>query len=606
MALRKKPAGRAPDLPPEVLADITDVLEACPAFLGVHRADLAGLAAAAEIDYLAAAREPLSPAFVVLRGAIYLHDADGRSVDVVAQGEYAAPSAGEQLVPVDSALVVWLPESSRDLAWSLPADELPRRLTQPDRPVADLQLAAVRTIMRSPVLTAEPHETCRDVARRMSEHGVSSVLLQVGGEVGIVTDRDLRTRLVAEGRSPDTQVREIATAPARTIDAETSVFEVLVEMIALGVHHLPVVDAGRVVGMVSSGDLNQLGARSPLHVRVAVDRAQDLDGVAAARADLPDMVDTLLGAGMGASDIGRVVATVTDRIQRKVFSLLRAELGSPPTSYGWVAFGSQARREQTLLSDQDHGLWLADDVTDEELAWWATYADRAVAALERCGYPRCHGEVMATNPHWRRTVSGWEREFHSLISRPTERHVMESSIAFDLRTVDGDLMARELMQPILPAARASQLFLGHLARSAVSHRPPLGFLGRFAVKRSGEHTGSFDVKAGALLPITDLARLSALARGGPEIGTDARLLAAADAGQISEELADTLRAGYELALRLRLQRHVDLWRRGEPADNWLDPDELHAVDRSRLRETFKAVRAGQEYLALRYQTDMLG
>ena len=606
MAPRKKSHRRAPSLPPEVLADITDVLEACPAFLGVGKPELAGLASAAEIDYLAAERDPVTPAFVVLRGAVYLRDADGHSVDVVAQGEYAAPSAGERLAPVESSLVVWLPEAARDLAWSLPADELPRRLTQPDRPVAELQLAPVRTIMRSPVLTAEPHETCREVARRMSEHGVSSVLLRMGDQVGIATDRDLRTRLVAQGRSPDTPVGEIATAPARTIEADTSVFEVLVEMVALGIHHLPIVESGRLVGMVSSGDLNQLGARSPLHVRVAVDRAADIDGVAAARDDLPDMVDTLLAAHMTAADIGRVVATVTDRIQRKVFALIRAEMGEPPTAYGWVAFGSQARREQTLLSDQDHGLVLDDAATEEQLAWWAAYADRAVAALERCGYPRCHGEVMASNPHWRHTESGWLQEFGALISRPTERHVMESSIAFDLRTVEGDLMARELMQPVLESAQTSQIFLAHLARSTVSHRPPLGFLGRFAVKRSGEHSGSFDVKAGAMLPIADLARLATLARGGPEVGTDARLAAAAGAGQLSHDLAETLRAGYELAMRLRLRRHVDQWRRSEPFDNWLDPDELDAVDRSRLRETFKAVRTAQEALSVRYHTDMLG
>jgi CBS domain-containing protein len=605
MAFRKT-SGRSPGPPPEVLADITDVLEACPAFLGVSREQLARLASAAEIDYLAGERDPLTPAFVALRGAVYLRDADGHTVDVVAQGEYAAPSAGERVAPVESGLVVWLPESSKDLAWSLPADELPRRLVQPDRPLVDLQLAPVRTLMRSPVLTAEPHETCREVARRMSEHRVSSVMLWMDGAIGIATDRDLRTRLVAEGRSPDTPVGEIATVPARTIEADTSIFEVLVEMVSLGIHHVPILESGRLVGMVSSGDLNQLGAKSPLHVRVAVDRADDIDGVAAARHGLPDMVDSLLLAGMASVDIGRVVATVTDRIQRRVFALLREELGQAPTTYGWVAFGSQARREQTLLSDQDHGLVLPDGLDDEAGAWWADYAEHAVDALERCGYPRCRGGVMASNPRWRHTESGWLQDFRFLITQPTERHVMESAIAFDLRTVDGELMAREMMRPVLRTAQSSQLFLGHLARTTVRHRPPLGFLGRFAVKRSGEHTGSFDVKAGAMMPIADLARLATLARGGPEVGTDARLEAAASAGQLSEDLAETLRAGYELAMRLRLHRHVDQWRRGETLDNWLDPDELDAVDRSRLRETFKAVRTAQENLTVRYQTDMLG
>ncbi|MEZ5096223.1 MAG: CBS domain-containing protein [Nocardioides sp.] len=301
---RRGPDDSSSPLPPEVLADITDLLAACPAFLGVPGEQLAALARTGEIDYLAAERAPHRPAFVVMRGAVYLKDVHGHTVDVDAEGEFAAPAPGEHLAPVDSSLVVWLAEPALDRAWSLPADQLPRRVVRPDRPVVDLQLAPVRTVMRSPVHIARPEETCREVAQRMSETGVSSVIMEIGGEVAIATDRDLRTRLVAQGRSADTPIGDIATSPATTVDAQSSVFEVLVEMLARGIHHLPVVESGRVVGMVSSGDLNQLGARSPLHVRVAVDRAPDVAGVAEARAGLPDMVGSLLQAGMSAAASG--------------------------------------------------------------------------------------------------------------------------------------------------------------------------------------------------------------------------------------------------------------------------------------------------------------
>lgn len=601
--------------PPEVVADLTDLLVACPAFHGLDRAALGRLAGSGEIGYLGAAAEPVTTALVVMRGGIYVHDTEGHTIDVVAEGEYAALAAGETVSPVESALVVWLGADARDLAWSAPAEDLPRLVT-PSRPSVDLQLAAVRTIMRSPVHTARPDETCREVAQRMSTERISSVLLEIGGDIGIATDRDLRTRLVAQGRSPDTPIGEIATAPARVIDAATPIFEALVEMLSTGIHHLPVVESGRLVGMLSSGDLNQLGARSPLQVRVAVDRAADVEGVAAALGGLPDMVGALMAAGTDAGDVGRVIATVTDRVQRRVFALIEDETGPPPTAYGWVAYGSQARREQTLLSDQDHGLVLADEasadgqggggVAPELDAWWADYAERAVSALERCGYPRCGGNVMAANSHWRHTVSGWQREYRALIDRPSAQHVMESSIAFDLRTVAGELQARDLMAPTLATAQRSGIFLAHLARSAVGHRPPLGFLGRLAVKRSGEHTGSFDVKAGGMLPIADLARLATLARGGAEVSTDDRLAAAGAEGVVSADLASTLRSGYELAMRLRLRRHLDQHRVGAPLDNWLDPSELEPMARSQLRETFKAVRVAQENLAMRYRTDVLG
>ena len=168
-----------------------------------------------------------------------------------------------------------------------------------------------------------------------------------------------------------------------------------------------------------------------------------------------------------------------------------------------------------------------------------------VDALERCGYPRCNGGVMAVNDAWRHDVSGWRAAFGDWIDRPSEYHLMESSIAFDLRSVAGDLQVRQLMAPVIATVAGRGIFLGRLARDATGHRPPLGFFGRFAVERSGDHKGSFDVKAGVMLPITDIARLHALARGSTDIATDDRLAGAAAAGPLSHELAAALRARYD-------------------------------------------------------------
>lgn len=594
-------------MPPEVLADVTDLLAACPAFRGVDRVELRRLAAEGEIGYVASAGPPERPALVVMRGGLLLRDAEGRAVDAVNQGEYAAPAAGHVVEPVESGLVVWLPDRARDLAWSVPATDLAHvRVSAPSR--EDLTSTGVRSVMRSPVLSALPTETCREAAQRMREEHVSSLLVvdpqRPEGGLGILTDRDLRSRLVAEGRSADTPVRELATFPVRTVDAKVTAFEALLEMLSHGIHHLPVSERGRVVGMVSSGDLNQLQGRSPLRVQVAVDRAEDVDAVADAVRLLPGSVAALLD-GSGARQAARVVAATTDRVHRKLLRLAFLERGDPPGDYGWLAFGSQARREQTLLTDQDTGLLLPDGLDDDALAWWEGTAAWVVDALERCGYPRCHGGVMASRRAWRHDVRGWRETLTALVRTPTEEHLLRSAIVFDLRTVDGGLDATRELGPTIAGARGDQTFLGRLTRVATGHRPPLGFFGRFTVERTGEHVGAFDVKAGAMLPITDIARVVTLARGGREIGTEERLLAAAETGAMSNDLAATLRSGHALATGLRLARHVERQRAGQPLDNWLDPGELEPLVRSQLRETFKAVRTAQEHLANRYRTSLL-
>jgi CBS domain-containing protein len=592
-------------LPAEVLDDVVDLLAACPAFVGVGRDVLAGLAGEAEIAYVDGVTGPVTPALVVQRGGLIVRDGLDRTVDMVARGEFSAPADDERLDPIEPSMVVWLPDRAIDIAWSAARHQLTQVLDRPTRTI-DLQTAAVRTLMHAPVRTAEAAETCAAVAGRMTRQRISSVVVLDRDRVGIVTDRDLRSRLVARQLPPSMPIGDIATWDVRTVTAQTPVFEALIEMLSAGIHHLPVTEDGGLVGMLSSNDVLELGTRSPLHLRMTIDRATTVDDVAAAVDDLPDAVRALLAAGTTAGDVGRVVATVTDRVQRRLLALAFAEHGDPPGPFGWIAFGSQARREQTLHSDQDHGLLLSDDLDDDGDAWWRRTAEWVVAGLEACGYARCSGGVMAINDAWRHDVSGWRRAFGDWIERPSEKHLMDSTIAFDLRTVTGELQVRELLAPVIATAGDSGIFLGRLARDATRHRPPLGFFRGFAVERSGEHKGSFDIKAGVMLPIADIARLHALARGSSDIATDVRLEGAAEGGQLSDGLAATLRAGHELATGLRLRRHLELHAAGRPADNWLDPEGLEALVRAQLRETFKAIRTAQQSIESRYHTGMLG
>lgn len=593
----------ADQLPPEVLDDLIDLLAACPAFAEIDRNVLADLAHGAEIAYVDAATAPVTAALVVQRGGLIVRDGANRSLDLVARGEFCAPADDARLDPIEPSMVVWLPDRAIDVAWSAAPAGATRVLDRPTRTI-DLQTAAVRTLMHVPLRTADAGEACAEVAARMTAHRVSSVIV-LDDRVGIVTDRDLRSRLIARALPPSTPIGDIATWDVRTIDAGVPVFEALIEMLVAGIHHLPVTDEGRLVGMLSANDVLELGVRSPLHLRMAIDRARTADAIAVALADLPDAVGALLAAGTTARDVGRVVATVTDRVQRRLLALAFAERGDPPGRFGWIAFGSQARGEQTLHSDQDHGLLLPDDCDDDCDAWWRDTAAWVVDGLETCGYARCSGGVMAVNDAWRHSVSGWRRAFGDWIARPSETHVMDSTIAFDLRSVTGRLQVRELLAPVIATAADNGVFLARLARDATRHRPPLGFFGGFAVERSGEHKGSFDIKAGVMLPIADIARLHAVARGSADIATDVRL-AGAEAGQLSPDLAATLRAGYELATGLRLRRHLERHAAGAPADNWLDPDDLDALVRAQLRETFKAVRVAQHSIESRYHTEMLG
>ncbi|MBW3602466.1 MAG: CBS domain-containing protein [Actinobacteria bacterium] len=644
---------------PEALEDVVRLLAACPAFTAVADADLVELARDARIAYVAegdAVRaEDAAHPLVVQRGALLVTDAEGRRTDLASAGEYVAPGPG-RLQAVEAALLVLLPESATDLAWSASPEQL--RLAGASRDVsgaardvsgaardvsgaaADLRAGdpgrvSVGAIMRGPLLTVDERSTCRQAAAQMRDHGVSALVVTPGDPdhaaggsgLGIVTDRDLRMRLVAEGLSPDTPVAAITTRPVRTVDTATPVSDALLTMLEAGVHHLPVVEAEHggeaLVGMLSAGDMLRARTADPLHLRTALGEAPTVEALARTLGSLPSTVRFMLDAGTHAELVCRVLSAVADRVVQRALQLVEPDVaarhGPRPGPYGFLVFGSQARRERTLGGDQDTGLLVPAGLDAPGLAWFEALGTAVTAALAECGYPRCDGGVMAERTEWRHDADGWRRRFGDWVRAPEPEALLKSAIAFDVRTAagpgnDGRRPAVEPhLRPVRARAADSGIFLAHVAGQAVRHRPPLGFLGRLVVARGGEHSGAFNVKTGALLPITDLARLFALTRGGDEMGTHERLTAAGADGVVSADLVATLGEGHELGVRVRLLSQAGhLGRAGASGDrddgdgDWIDPTTLSPLVRSQLREVFKAVRAAQEWVAQRYHTERLG
>ncbi|MBM6405347.1 cyclic nucleotide-binding/CBS domain-containing protein [Phycicoccus sp. CSK15P-2] len=466
----------------------------------------------------------------------------------------------------------------------------------------------VRDIVGRDLVHVPGTSTVREAATRMADEGVSSLLVMDDGRlVGVVTDRDLRTRVLAAGVSPDVPVAEVMTSDPVTGSVDALAFEALLQMTARHIHHLPLVDRdGRPVGIVTTTDLLRLEEANPVYLAGDIAKQPDVAGVAAVSARLPGVVRALVDQDASADDIGRVVTAVGDAVERRVIALAEAELGPAPAPYCWVALGSRARLEQALAADQDTALLLSDDVDEADLPWFERFAERVVAGLERCGYPRCTGDVMATNPRWRKPVREWEAEFTSWLSTPSPKAVLHSSIFFDMRPVHGDVgLHTRLQQHVLRTTPGAKTFLAHLAKQAGAHEPPLGFFRGFVLEKAGEHKDTLDIKKGGILGIVELARVHALAVGSPAVNTRARLEAARAAGALSAELADDLRDAFEFIGYVRLRHQSAQVRAGEPTDNFVAPDTLSSFEKRHLRQAFSIIRFAQQALGRRYLTSLV-
>jgi CBS domain-containing protein len=468
-----------------------------------------------------------------------------------------------------------------------------RRTRQRERARAgDLAAPISRLVARAPVLVA-PDTSVAAAARTMTEEETSSVIVG-GGETGIVTDGDLRRRVLARGVEATTPVRDVMSRPLKTVRADLPTYTALLRMLEEDVHHLAVTADERIVGVVTDRDLLRHQAKSPFYLLRRVESAERSEELSWYADEVARTAETLLDGGVEAVRIGRVVATLNDALTGRLLTLAERELGPPPCPYAWLALGSEGRMEQVLLTDQDNALVYAED-TSEASEYFGPLAERVVAGLVAAGFPRCPGGYMATS--WRRPLAAW----HELVARwlrtPDEAALLDAVIFLDFRPVHGALPVDALDALVLSAPERG-FFLSHLARTALAFRPPLD---RF--RRLRNESGEVDVKRGGIVPIANIARVYALEAGARARPTLERLVAAKQGGVLSRDGAETLAESFRFLMRLRLREQLRRLRAGEEPTNRVRLDALSHLEVRYLKEAFRAILEMQKATAFRFKVE---
>jgi CBS domain-containing protein len=391
----------------------------------------------------------------------------------------------------------------------------------------------------------------------------------------------------------------MASAPAYTCPPDRLGGEVLLDMLDRGFRHFPVVSAsGEVLGVVEDRDLVAVHARSSFFLRQRIASARGTDELIAAAGELRPAVIALHAARVAATNIAAVYSIVVDALTRRLLELAVAELGPSPAPFAWLALGSQARREAAPSADVDSAIvWFGDATDGEARPYLHAVATKVVSGLEACGFHPDANGATASNLVFVRSLASWQRAARSWIEDPTqEKALILVSVLVDSRPVWGVHTGTPVSDTFRLAPQNPSL-LRLLARFALSHRPPTGFLRGLVVEHGGEHRGRLDLKHGGLLPIVDLARWAAMAAGVTSATTTERLRVAGAAATLPEADAHTLRDAFELISGLRLEHQISQLQVGKEPDDFVDPATLSPLMRSHLKEAFRAVSAIQKHVA---------
>ncbi|MDP2264243.1 MAG: putative nucleotidyltransferase substrate binding domain-containing protein [Hydrogenophaga sp.] len=559
----------------------------------------------------------------LLSGTLQLLDGQQQPVVTLYPGEWFGLHTGAStdvqhsraltactLVSLDRPTVDALRQEASSLAYLLPdpgAAGSTRRASgaaSGGDPALNLMTTPVRSLIKRAPITLPPHTSIREAAQLMCEKRVSSVLIVEQDHLfGVVTDRDLRNRVIAAGLDTQRPIMDIATLAPMSIDVQNPAFDALLLMARHNIHHVPVLDGQRIAGMITATDLTEQHSTSAVYLAGEIYKQASVEGLQQASAKIRRLQQSLAAAEASAYSTGHIITAITDAITTRLLQLGEAQLGPAPIDYVWVAAGSQARNEQTAKSDQDNCMVLDDRYDEAEHGKYFKALSQFVCdGLDACGYIYCPGEMMAMTDTWRQPQKKWAEYFSRWTSQPDPKALMLTCVFFDLRAIHGKTeLLDKLRSDVLGRTQGNSLFLSHMVGNALTHQPPLGMFKGISTIRSGEHKGSIDLKHTGVVPIVDLARVYALAGGDAAVNTHDRLTGAAAGGAISEQSARDLRDALEFLAYTRIQHQARQISRGEAPDNFMRPDDISNFERSQLKDAFNVVASLQSVLGQRYR-----
>lgn len=624
--------------PAMLTATVEDLRRHAP-FSEMDAEDVAWMAARLELAYYKSGDVILEPSngvpdnfYVVRQGTVEAGDADQDSVIRLLAGEcfplgalLAKRTVVNQFRAVEDAFCYVLSASDfstlierstvfRDFCTRRIASLLEQSLKQVHshyalRQEEDARLDRVlnTTITREPVQVTQD-TPLRVALQAMHEARVGSVAITDDNArpLGILTLKDVLSRVTLPGLSLETPVRSVMTINPVTLSHMATAREALLAMAQHGIHHLLLEKEGRLFGVASEKDLFAIKRTSVQSITSSIavaTRVQELQRIAP---DIAALAHSLLAQGVEAETLTELIATLNDHLTRRLIELELQQQQLSEDMQGvrwcWLALGSEGRKEQTLATDQDNALIFEAQHVEQVRAVLLTHLKHINQALDACGFPLCKGGIMASNPKWCLSLDEWKHQFGHWIESGGPEELLNASIFFDFRPLHGELtLAHDLQSWLHEKAKANPRFLKQMAQNALRNAPPLGLVRDFVLSDDAVHPHTLDLKLNGAMPFVDAARIYALAGGQPATGTSARLReAGAVLGIPAGEIAAWVQA-FQFIQLIRLRHQHEQERRGQLPDNYLDPDSLSVLDRRILKEAFRQARKLQARLALDYQ-----
>ncbi len=593
------------------MQEFTDFLAKQPSFSALSTDDLERLSSNIEVEYFAegtviivVGSDPLNHFYIIRTGSVEVLDR-GNVVDLLDSGDaFGHTSLLAGLPPqysfraAEDTLCYRLPDpreivqNQSALNFNQFGTTVTRNRLTATAVMSDAQ-AMVTKFMRE-IVWVNATDSIREVAIAMSAAEQSCAIIRSPEGLGIISDRDFRSRIGVGEISIDSPVHSIMNSPLITIPDNISLATAFLRMVESGVHHLVVLnDSGHPVGVVRAMDLASVELRNPLMIRVAIESAKSLDELfAASKLLMPTLVE-LHDSGIPSLHVGALMSAIVTAILSRLIKL--APEKKTLVDHSWLILGSMARGEPLPISDVDTAIVWADlsDGADPSLEIQQS-AQEFLLLMEKCGLQRCTNGANADNLLFSRSKSSWIKASSGWLTDPTlAGALLLSAMAADSQPITQMALGRTITETIRETSR-THAFLQQSLLFAVAKRPPIGFVREFVVHQTGENKGELNLKDGGLTPISSLARWLAIAQGDVRGGTIDRLNRAKAADILLNDEGEILINAFSNIHQMIFEQEILAIREGRAGSTWISPEQLDSLTRSHLRENFRAISTIQD------------
>ncbi|MFN3977322.1 putative nucleotidyltransferase substrate binding domain-containing protein [Sulfurihydrogenibium azorense] len=461
----------------------------------------------------------------------------------------------------------------------------------------------VKDIKYQKPLIVESSSSIYEAVKKMTEEKALSIIVKYPDTYGIVTDSDLRKKVILSKKNVEDPIGDIANKNIISVNPDTFLFDAIITMIKHNIKRVVIKDENnQIIGVLNEVDILTQYSNQPQFLALQVERAKSVEELKVISDSMINTVKLLHKEGIRTRHIMKFVSEINEKIFKKLFSLLADESIRENTCL--IVMGSEGRQEQILKTDQDNGLILSDNFEfDKEVL--ENFSKNFIEALKTLGYPECKGNVMLTNPQWRKTLKEFKESIFEYINNITPENMLNLAILIDLRPIEGKIeLAEKLREYIFENISDNKTFLSWFALPTINFKTPLNFFGGFETEK-GEHKGELDIKKGGIFPIIHGVRSLAVENRITQTNTFNRIKELVNLNVINKDFGRELIESLEFMLTLRLRERLKKIEMKKQPDDYINVNSLTNYEKDLLKESFKVVNKFKDFITNHYKLNYL-